>query len=714
MTDSEKNNEVAVQLYESNNEAIHDIRADLLSQVGVKPLNEKMEITFSDLEFIVDIPAKAPKHEKLHKKIFSKHVQEKKILKSVNGVFRAGRTTAVMGASGAGKTSLLQVLAGEGHAGRVRGHIRVNGQEIFGQQMKKVSGFVFQDDLISTFQTVREAIEMSATLRLPKSVTKEERKTRVDGLIKLLNLSKCQNTIVGNSVIKGVSGGERKRCAIAMELVTNPPIIFLDEPTSGLDTFTAYSCISTMKRLAQAGRCVVATIHQPSSEIFNLFDDLLLLADGRVIYQGPISELRAYFEGLGYPTPAYTNYCDFVFLAILTNESRKVDNPYSNLHPQNESNRERLDRLLNHWEQSEGNSMVLKRIENRSESGISSGSIKQWASWLLQFKYLLWRTSKNAKRNPTVARAKIAQAIFTGFLIGLLYLNNREKEPPVQIQNTLGIIFFLAIQNVMMPCFSVLSIFAQEKEVFSREFGAGYYRLSSYFLAKVCVELPIFLVVPIINTLIIYFLSDMQRTAGKFFICVATTMLASATGFSLGIFFACIFPNLEIALSAAPLIMVPLLMLSGFFVNQKTIPVYMNWIKWLSPMKYSFEAISKNEFSGRTYPAVNSSVPSPTTGEQEITILGLDDGLSIGDCEGILIGMGIGLMFIAYLSMYDMTRKFTRGLYFENDPRHHRLNTLKTCHPKQAPTSEYVEAKREAEFLEKVEEKTPEVVEVEK
>ena len=156
---------------------------------------------------------------------------------------------------------------------------------------------------------------MSATLRLPKTATVAERNERITSTIKLLNLTKCADTIVGDSNVKGISGGERKRTAIAMELITNPSMIFLDEPTSGLDSFTAYSVVNLLRGLALSGRTVIATIHQPSSEIFYLFDDLLLLAEGRVIYHGEVKNAIDYFGGLGFKCPQYVNPSDFIFMS---------------------------------------------------------------------------------------------------------------------------------------------------------------------------------------------------------------------------------------------------------------------------------------------------------------------------------------------------------------------------------------------------------------
>ncbi|KAL3896285.1 MAG: hypothetical protein SGCHY_004168 [Lobulomycetales sp.] len=219
------------------------------------PQDEQCIIQFRDINFSVS------------KKVKRK-VETKVILRGVSGVFKPGRITAVMGASGAGKTSLLQILAGGVRFGELEGDIKVNKKSIHGGEMKKISGFVFQDDVILSTMTVREAITMSAKLRLPNSLSDEEREARVDSVIKLLHLEKAQNTSIGDSDVKGISGGERKRCAMAMEFITNPYILFLDEPTSGLDSFTAFSVVRTLRDLARTGRTVVTTIHQPSSDVY--------------------------------------------------------------------------------------------------------------------------------------------------------------------------------------------------------------------------------------------------------------------------------------------------------------------------------------------------------------------------------------------------------------------------------------------------------------
>lgn len=204
-----------------------------------------------------------------------------------------------MGLSGPGKTSLMEVLSGQSKSGTVTGCIYLNGTPSDIDIIKKISGFVFQDDVILNTMTVQEALYMSALLRLPENITNKEKMNRVNNMISLLHLENCKDSIIGNSLVKGISGGERKRLSVGMEMIINLSIIFLDEPTSGLVTYTAYSLISNLKDLSNNGRTVVTTIHQVSSQILGLFDELIILNESKIIFQGDVNNIVNYFSKIG-------------------------------------------------------------------------------------------------------------------------------------------------------------------------------------------------------------------------------------------------------------------------------------------------------------------------------------------------------------------------------------------------------------------------------
>ncbi|KAK9674670.1 hypothetical protein K7432_017028, partial [Basidiobolus ranarum] len=206
---------------------------------------EPVQVVFRDLTYSVPIKDTSKKSGFLSKT----QMTDKVILKGITGVFQPGRVTAILGPSGSGKTSLLNILAGATNKGDVSGDILVNGRKVTGSAVRLISGYVHQDDLILGTMTVREAVMMSIKLRSPmKSVSEQEAK--LQEIISLLQMEKAADTIIGTATTKGVSGGERKRAAIAMEMVTDPSILFLDEPTSGLDAYTAMMVVHILKLLA--------------------------------------------------------------------------------------------------------------------------------------------------------------------------------------------------------------------------------------------------------------------------------------------------------------------------------------------------------------------------------------------------------------------------------------------------------------------------------
>ncbi|KAJ3025449.1 UNVERIFIED_CONTAM: ATP-binding cassette sub- G member 1 [Siphonaria sp. JEL0065] len=614
----------------------------------------RLQVAFKNLTYSVLIPDK----EKAKESKFNLKAPKmsKKLLNGVSGIFQPGRLTAVMGASGAGKTSLLQVLAGEARQGALTGSILVNGEDIKGN-MNRVSGFVFQDDVILATMTVREAITMSALLRLPHEMSLESKMEAVDKTIKLLNLEKCSETIIGNSTIKGISGGERKRTAMAMEIITNPSVLFLDEPTSGLDTFTAFSVVNTLRNLAITGRTIITTIHQPSSEIYQLFDDLLLMANGEIVYAGPANGAIEYFTKCGYQCPDFTNPADFLFMSVLNNEPDDVI-PTKSKEVLAEktptvSNDARIKGLLETWKSSSENKTFQSQLSSLRTGGIDPSKFKAYAPFGVQFRYLFGRVAKNAVRNPMVVKAKFAQSVIISLIIGLLFQGTGTNLDYAGAQNRNGMLFFSVINNVMSSTISNLSIFGEEKAVFSREFGAGYYGLPPYFFSKILVELPFQILFPWVFSLIVYWFVGLQNAADKYFLFLVFVVFSSCAGFSLGIAIASMFESLEAALGAAPMILMPLMLFSGLFINNGSIPAYFDWIKYISPMKYAYEGLMKNEYGGLMI-ACRSTNPNQIDGQNCIDDFGFNDQFPIAVCVACLAGMVVGLIVIAYGCLYRL------------------------------------------------------------
>lgn len=239
----------------------------------------------------------------------------KVILNDIRGIAHPGEITAIMGASGAGKTSFLDILARKNKRGQTSGDFFVNGEKVTDAEFKSVVGFVDQEDTMLPTLTVHETILTSALLRLPRGMGRAAKEQRVYEVEKQLGIYHIRDSLIGSEEGKGrgISGGEKRRVGIACELVTSPSILFLDEPTSGLDAFNAFNVIECLVTLAKTyKRTVIFTIHQPRSNIVALFDRLILLAQGKTVYSGPFAQCQDYFDHIGYACPPGFNIADYL------------------------------------------------------------------------------------------------------------------------------------------------------------------------------------------------------------------------------------------------------------------------------------------------------------------------------------------------------------------------------------------------------------------
>lgn len=235
------------------------------------------------------------------------------ILDNISGNVRSGQIMAVMGASGAGKSTFLDILARKNKRGTVSGSILVNGREVKDGEFKKVTGFVDQEDTLMRTLTVYETVLYSALLRLPRDMSFEAKKFRTLETMNELGILGIKDSRIGDTGTRSISGGEKRRVSIACELVTSPSILFLDEPTSGLDAFNAFNVVESLVSLAKNyNRTVIFTIHQPRSNIVALFDQLVLLAAGKMVYSGEFTKCQDYFTSIGYPCPAGFNIADYL------------------------------------------------------------------------------------------------------------------------------------------------------------------------------------------------------------------------------------------------------------------------------------------------------------------------------------------------------------------------------------------------------------------
>lgn len=417
-----------------------------------------------------------------------------------------------------------------------------------------------------------------------------------------------------------------------MELITEPKILFLDEPTSGLDAYTAHSITKLLVDYAHNGHTVVATLHQPSTDIFNLFDDLLLLNDGKVIYYGAANEVLDYFEKWGYEFPKYSNPADFIFMHVL---------------------REReTDEMVSRWGESEMNDKMRRLIEESQEIETHPNEIfkKFKSSFRTQFKYLTTRASKNAIRNEFIIRVRLFQSIFIGVLAGLVFINSTHGTVAAQIQSLSGVLYFLSVNQFFGSATAVLSIFSQEKMVFLREYRAGYYGLSAYYFSKVLVELPYQIIFPALLLLIAYYIIGLNPTFSAYLLASSLLIFCAITGSAIGTFISAIFDDVAMALAVLPLFLLPVLLFSGLFVNSGNFPVWLSWLQYGSPVRYSFSGLLQNQFNSYTFNNCDTRIQD-CSGQLALIQLGFGNDLPPGILIAILSAIYVIFVTAGYLAL---------------------------------------------------------------
>lgn len=608
--------------------------------------------------------------------------ESKVILKGVSGEAEPGEMLAIMGSSGAGKTTLLNILAGRVTSGVINGEILVNNAPR-GSNWKHIVGYVEQDDVMYNFLTVKETIEYAALLRLPTTFTVDQKKIRAEHIINQLGLSKCANTIIGREGARGISGGERKRVSIGIELVTNPRLLFLDEPTSGLDSCTAYNIIELLSQITKEDlRTFVLTIHQPRSDIFFLFDKLLLLAGGATVYYGNVRKSLDYFSRIGYPTPELMNpsdhFLDIITIDYRTDEAKEkttarvidIQNAWLNEVKENPEaatffdgkgtiKAEEIDPLLDLLTLEQYDSYQRKRVKRVEKA--AKKFYKSRNPWIVEFLILLKRSFLNEIRDHLQVFLYFFQTIimllFTGFTFFQLGLSQ------ASIQARLGVLFFAPVQQGFLMMVQMAVQVPMERAVIFRERYASTYSCSTFYVAKAVSALPLRIIAGAIYALGIYYIVGLKATASAYFIFFGIIQLSNFCAQAIGLIIGAASPSVIISQMVAPVTVGILMLFAGQLVNPATIPPEINWIQYIDLFKWDFLALCQNEFTGLVFQCYNGQFATPespctsgfSTGEDVINAYNLG-GYSITTSCLILLGLSFGFQLIAYITLLFMTR----------------------------------------------------------
>lgn len=533
---------------------------------------------------------------------------EKEILSDINGIMKPG-LNAILGPTGGGKSSLLDVLAARKDPRGLSGDVLINGAPQ-PANFKCSSGYVVQDDVVMGTLTVRENLQFSAALRLPTTMKNHEKNERINMIIKELGLNKVADSKVGTQFTRGISGGERKRTSIGMELITDPSILFLDEPTTGLDSSTANAVLLLLKRMSKQGRTIIFSIHQPRYSIFKLFDSLTLLASGKLLFHGPAQKALEYFASAGYHCEPYNNPADF-FLDVINGDSSAVV-----------LSREEQDNEANKTEEPSKKEKPV--IENLAEFYINStiygetkaeldqlpivqkckgtSAVKEpvyVTSFCHQLRWIARRSFKNLLGNPQASVAQIIVTVILGLIIGAIYFGL--KNDSTGIQNRAGVLFFLTT-NQCFSSVSAVELFVVEKKLFIHEYISGYYRVSSYFFGKIVSDLlPMRFLPSVIFTCILYFMLGLKKTAEAFFIMMFTLVMVAYTASSMALAIAAGQSVVSVATLLMTISFVFMMLFSGLLVNLKTIATWLSWLQYFSIPRYGFTALQHNEFLGQDF-----------------------------------------------------------------------------------------------------------------
>ncbi|XP_046546159.1 ABC transporter G family member 21-like [Haliotis rubra] len=556
-------------------------------------------------------------------------VGDKHILQDISGIAQAGQLLAVMGPSGSGKTSLLNALAGRN--GLHSGDVTLNKRPLDKQLKRKVC-YVLQEDIFFAGLTLRETLMFTTMMRLPDYMNHEDKMDRMEDIIDALDLRGCLDTIIGDALVRGLSGGEKKRANIACELITDPAIILLDEPTSGLDYSIALSLVKTLKQYTtERNKMVITTLHQPSSQMFYQFDKLLLMSEGELAYFGDSENVMTFFKDIGMPMAEHYNPADFIVEKLREDEKtrrkivdaadaiRGTDNwPLvlrGNTDPGLNDDRTPLTTIRRSFKPSLKyltHSPIYRKVSKRlrrtdakfqpdieaSETGsVDMLNLKEdkdkWPTgFFTQFKQLTVRTFKNSK-SRILNKLRLLEALLLCVLVSLLWFQLPRNEET--LRDRMGVIFFIALHWSFTPLFDAVSTFPSERVVIQKERSAGWYRLSAYYFAKMTSELPLILLLPTAFIIISYWCIGLNG-AGPFFGTIFTVMLGAICGQSIGLFLGIVFMDFQKAMSIVTLVMMAIMLLGGFYTRH--LPFWLDWIKYFSFLHYTFHCLMVLEFSG--------------------------------------------------------------------------------------------------------------------
>ncbi|RLN48960.1 hypothetical protein BBJ28_00023002, partial [Nothophytophthora sp. Chile5] len=608
-----------------------------------------------------------------------KNSVRKHILQDITGSFRPGTMTLLLGQSGAGKSALMKLLSGRFPMGSeiaLEGEVAYNGvaREDLLKRLPQFVNYVTQTDTHMSMMTVRETLAFAHECCTSSSLKSDEKAPAGDSAIsagqhtassvlQMLGLENCQHTILGDHIVRGTSGGEKKRVTTGEMEFGTKSVTLMDEITTGLDSAAAFDIIAAQRSMAQRlSKTVVISLLQPSPEVFGLFDNILLLNEGRILYHGPAVQVQSYFEALGYICPPQRDLADFL-CDLATPQQLKYQ------HRQPTQGSERLPLQTRTFQPQQANefadvwvnSSLYRQLEAEAVERESQEMTQEVAAFMEEvpefqqdFGASTWTLIKRqailTRRNTAFLQGRAGLVAIVGLLFGSLFFDMDE----VDAQITMGIIFaavlFLGLgQSVLLiPYFDARAVFYKQR-------AANFYRTSSYVLATSLSQVPMAVMETLVFGSLTYWMSGFVAEAGAYLLFELFLLLVILVCASLFFFLAAACPNLNVGEPMAMVILLLFVLFAGFIVSKDAIPTWLVWLYWIDPVAWTVRSIAVSQYQSRefdvcVYGGVNYCMTfNQTLGEYS---------LSLFDVPKEQVWVGYGIMFLATMYIILMLMSF--------------------------------------------------------
>ncbi|GER27852.1 ABC transporter family protein [Striga asiatica] len=558
-------------------------------QKGMALPFQPLSMSFSNVCYYVDVPLELRQQGISEEKL--------QLLNNITGAFRPGVLTALVGVSGAGKTTLMDVLAGRKTGGLIQGDIKISGYPKKQDTFARISGYCEQNDIHSPCLTLHESLLFSAWLRLSSDIDLETQKAFVDEVMELVELIPLKGALVGLPGVDGLSTEQRKRLTIAVELVANPSIVFMDEPTSGLDARSAAIVMRTVRNIVNTGRTIVCTIHQPSIDIFESFDELLLMKrGGELIYAGPLgtksSKLIEYFEGIeGVPKikPGY-NPATWMLEITSSAEEHRLNVDFAEIY--------RKSNLFQF-----NNQLVERLSKPAADSKDIKFPTKYTRSYFEQFVACLWKQNLSYWRNPQYTAVRFFYTVIISLMLGTICWEfGSKRETQQDIFNAMGSMYVAVLFIGVTNGTAVQPVVSVERFVSYRERAAGTYSALPFAFAQVAIEFPYVFTQSIIYSAIFYSMASFEWTASKFLWYMFFMYFTMLYFTFYGMMTTAVTPNHNVAaIIGAPFYMLWNLF-SGFMIPHKRIPIWWRWYYWANPVAWSLYGLVACQYADSEKP----------------------------------------------------------------------------------------------------------------